>query len=62
MKKILVTGNLGYIGSVLTPKLVKKGYYVVGLDCGFFKDCITDKKKKLTNKSLKILEMSQKEI
>lgn len=38
--RILVTGNLGYIGSVLTLRLVAQGHEVVGLDCGFFKDCV----------------------
>ena len=36
MKKILVTGSLGYIGSVLTGYLCKNGYEVVGIDTGFF--------------------------
>jgi len=39
MKKVLVTGSLGYIGSVLTPCLKKHGYDCTGLDAGFFKDC-----------------------
>ena len=34
---ILVTGNLGYIGSVLTIKLEKLGYHVKGIDAGYFK-------------------------
>jgi len=38
MQRVLVTGNLGYIGSVLTPLLVKEGYRVTGLDAGFFRD------------------------
>jgi nucleoside-diphosphate-sugar epimerase len=38
--RILVTGNLGYIGSVLTPKLTALDHEVMGLDCGFFRDCI----------------------
>jgi nucleoside-diphosphate-sugar epimerase len=38
--KILVTGNLGYIGSVLVPLLQSKGHQVVGLDSGYFKDCL----------------------
>lgn len=33
---ILVTGNLGYIGSVLTDILINKGYQVVGLDTNFY--------------------------
>ena len=40
MTRILVTGHLGYIGSVLTPKLTDLDHEVVGLDCGFFRDCI----------------------
>ena len=33
---ILVTGNLGYIGTILTDILIKKGYQVVGLDTNFY--------------------------
>ncbi|MHA2292526.1 MAG: NAD-dependent epimerase/dehydratase family protein [Candidatus Hodarchaeales archaeon] len=39
MGKILVTGALGYIGSVLLPYLNERGYKTVGYDTGFFKDC-----------------------
>jgi nucleoside-diphosphate-sugar epimerase len=38
--KILVTGNLGYIGSVLVPKLQSLGHEVTGLDSGYFRDCL----------------------
>ncbi len=34
--RILVTGNLGYIGSVLTDILIKKGYEVSGLDTDYY--------------------------
>ena len=37
---ILVTGNLGYVGSVLVPTLIERGYQVTGLDCGYFQDCL----------------------
>jgi len=40
MKRILVTGSLGYLGSVLTDFLLKKGFEVVGYDTGFFKEAI----------------------
>ncbi len=40
MKRVLVTGNLGYIGSVLAPLLRKKGYAVRGLDTGYYADCL----------------------
>ncbi len=36
--KILVTGNLGYIGTVLSEELLNKNYYFEGIDCGFYKD------------------------
>ena len=38
--KILLTGDRGYIGSVLVSILLKKGYEVVGLDIGFFEKII----------------------
>ncbi len=38
--KILVTGNLGYIGSVLTPALENLGHEVTGLDTGYFDECL----------------------
>jgi nucleoside-diphosphate-sugar epimerase len=37
---IAVTGNLGYIGSVLVPTLINKGHKVLGIDVGYYKDCI----------------------
>jgi len=37
---VLITGNLGYVGSVLTPMLSQRGHQVRGLDSGFFKDCL----------------------
>ena len=36
MKKILVTGGAGYVGSILIPELIKKGYNVKCLDRFFF--------------------------
>ena len=42
---ILVTGNLGYIGSVLTDKLIDIGYKVTGLDYNYFINCNLFKKK-----------------
>ena len=38
--KVLVTGHQGYIGSVLVPILLQKGYSVRGLDIGYFADCL----------------------
>lgn len=36
MMKVLVTGDKGYIGQVLVPLLLSKGYGVVGLDTNYF--------------------------
>ena len=38
MKKILITGAAGYIGSMLTPFLVSKGFKVIAVDRFFFGD------------------------
>ncbi|MDD4952107.1 MAG: SDR family oxidoreductase [Desulfovibrionaceae bacterium] len=36
IKNVLVTGNMGYIGCVLTPELAGRGCRVIGYDTGFF--------------------------
>ncbi len=39
-KKIIVTGHSGFIGSLMVPLLLEKGYEVVGIDTKYFgKDC-----------------------
>ena len=38
--KILITGNLGYIGSVLSRRLISRGHKVWGFDSGYFQDCV----------------------
>ncbi len=38
-KKILITGNLGYIGSVLSTYLINRGFSINGYDIGYFKEC-----------------------
>jgi nucleoside-diphosphate-sugar epimerase len=37
--RVLVTGHLGYIGTVLTPMLIEAGHEVVGLDSDLYSRC-----------------------
>lgn len=39
-KHVLITGAEGYLGSVMAPFLVERGYEVTGLDTGFFKNAL----------------------
>ena len=38
--KILVTGNLGYVGTVMTPLLSEQEFEVWGIDTGYYRDCL----------------------
>ena len=38
-KRVLVTGNLGYIGTVLVPMLLERGHSVTGMDTDLFRRC-----------------------
>ena len=53
IKNILVTGNLGYVGSVLTHKLVEKDYNVIGFDAGLYDAHIFDFNKKINFKQIR---------
>ncbi len=37
--RVLVTGHLGYIGTVMTPMLIEAGHDVVGLDLDLYQRC-----------------------
>ena len=37
--RVLVTGHLGYIGTVMVPKLIEAGHEVVGLDSDLYTNC-----------------------
>ena len=38
--RVLVTGNNGYIGTVMVPTLQAQGFEVAGLDSDLFQDCV----------------------
>ena len=40
--KVLVTGHLGYIGTVMVPELLHRGHDVHGLDSDLFRECSFD--------------------
>jgi nucleoside-diphosphate-sugar epimerase len=37
--RVLLTGNLGYIGTVMTPMLIAAGHVVCGYDCDLYARC-----------------------
>ncbi|MFG1947703.1 NAD-dependent epimerase/dehydratase family protein [Nonomuraea sp. NPDC048826] len=38
--RVLLTGHLGYLGTVMAPVLAGAGHEVIGLDSGLFADCV----------------------
>jgi nucleoside-diphosphate-sugar epimerase len=38
--RILISGHLGYIGAVAIPLFQKHGHEVIGLDVGYFRECL----------------------
>ena len=59
--KILVTGNLGYVGTITTEYLKNQGYEVVGLDSGFYRECLLvpiENKIITKNKDIRDVEIS----
>ena len=39
VKRVLITGHNGYIGSVMVPHFQQAGIEVIGLDTGYFDEC-----------------------
>ena len=39
MMRVLVTGHLGYIGTVMKPMLLKAGHQVIGFDSNLYEKC-----------------------
>ena len=52
-QRILVTGNLGYIGSTMVPILIDAGYEVTGFDAGYYEDCYLVEQKQKLKKQIK---------
>ncbi|MBV8101687.1 MAG: SDR family oxidoreductase [Verrucomicrobia bacterium] len=50
--KICVTGNEGYLGSLLAPALLRSGHDVVGLDTGFYRERMLYRSKESSPRTL----------
>jgi nucleoside-diphosphate-sugar epimerase len=37
--RVMVTGHLGYIGTVMAPMLLRSGHEVIGLDSNLYERC-----------------------
>ena len=37
--RVMVTGHLGYIGTVMVPMLLRSGHEVIGLDSDLYERC-----------------------
>ena len=60
MNKILVTGGLGYKGSVLVPKLLEKGFQVTIVDPGWFGNYIKPHQNlKILQKDILLLDLEE---
>lgn len=65
MKNILITGNLGYIGSILVPLLQQQGYRVSGYDIGYYDKecCLYQEESSYYNQIIKdIRDISEKDV
>ena len=38
--RVLITGHLGYLGSVFVPRFLEAGYQVTGFDTGYYAPCV----------------------
>ena len=53
MKKIFITGGAGYVGAVLTPYLLNKGYKVTVFDLMIYDDNLLKKDFHISNSTIK---------
>lgn len=47
--RVLVTGHLGYIGTVMTPMLLDAGHTVVGLDSDLYAECTFETERRIVD-------------
>ena len=57
MKKIIVTGGLGFIGSNLIELLLKKNFYVINIDKGTYSSNLYNTKDFILSKRYKFIKL-----
>jgi dTDP-glucose 4,6-dehydratase len=57
MKKIIVTGGLGFIGSNLIDLLLKKNFFVINIDKATYSSNHTTLKNSITQKNINLLNL-----
>ena len=62
MKRVLVTGNLGYVGNVLVDMLLKENYEVVGCDTGYFPQGFTSNSSRVSTLKKDIREVTKNDL
>ena len=60
MKKIIVTGGLGFIGSNLIELLLKKNFYVINIDKGTYSSNFYNTKDFIKSKKYKFIKLDIK--
>ena len=61
LKSVLITGSEGYLGSVLVPFLLNKGFEVTGIDTCFFNEyALIDKN--VENKNYRFIKLDVRDI
>ena len=62
IRNILITGHRGYIGSVMTPKLLKKGYKIRGIDTNYPKNLMKYNSKNFSEKIKDIRKITKNDL
>ncbi len=63
IKKILITGGGGYVGSVLVPKLIKRGFFVNVIDLMIYGETLPkDKKLKIFKGDIRDIDLVKKSL